>query len=230
MSDEFSRKLLKRPDVVLASLRYGYQWGQENIKVVLSICLLFLGLIAAGIAIDQWKKSREEVSLSAFYTAESKPDMKAFEEMSRKYPKSKGALLAYFKLGELNAAEKKWKEAIHAYESALRLSKDRFYKLLAYYNLGYMHEMAGECEKAISYFREITDIKKTRILLWTFGSRPNAFWLSSAYFGIGRCYEKLSRFSEAKETYLRVADEFPDTSYADKARAYARLIERSTAQ
>lgn len=221
MSDELSRKFLKRPDVVLEHLKKGYQWGQENLKSVLTISVVLFVALAAGIALDQWQKSKEEASLSAFYKENS---ISAFQQMIQKYPKSKGAHLAYLKLGELYSEQKKWKEAADAYEKTLKLSHDRFYRLLGYYNLGYIHEMAGECDKAISWLQKITDIKKMRILLWTFGSRPNAFWLSSAYFGIGRCYEKLSRLAEAKETYLRVADEFPDTAYADKAGAYARLV------
>lgn len=227
MSDELSRKILKRPDVVLEHLKKGYQWGQENLKTVLTMCVVLFVALAVGIALDQWQKSKEEDSLSAFYQIESGTEQKgisAFQQVIQKHPKSKGAHLAYLKLGELYSEQKKWKEAADVYEAALKLSRDRFYRLLGYYNLGYIHEMAGECDKAVSYFQKITGIKKTRILLWTFGSRPNAFWLSSAYFGIGRCYEKLSRLAEAKETYLRVADEFPDTAYADKARAYARQV------
>ena len=198
-----------------------------------------------------YQDKKEGKALSAFYGAEKNVEKKRGEilkgtkdkkkntsdvlaalpqelfelkAVTQKFPKSQAAFLAYLKLGELYSQEKKYTDALSFYEKALPLAHNKFYKILVTYNLGYLYELSQDYPKAIEWYRKITEYKKQRILLWTVGYRPNAFWIASAYFGLGRSYEKLKKVAEAKEMYLHVADEFPNTTFADKGHAFAQLL------
>ncbi len=243
------RKGLKRPDVVLAELREGYHWVEDHVRSVVIIFAILFGGLALWTVGSHFSNQKEEKALSGFYTAEKNLDKKRVEveskkikdknidtlkelnqeivqvqSVTQKFPKSQAAFLGFLKLGDIFSEQKHYPEALTQYEKALELSKSKFYKILVLYNLGYMNELLGQSEKAIEWFNHITAYQKQRFLLWTFGYRPNAFWLSSAYFGIGRCYEKQKQPEAAKEAYLRVSDEFPNTPYADQGRAFAELV------
>ena len=241
----FDRKELKRPDVVLTELREGYHWVEDHIRSVVILFAVLFGGLALWTVIHTYTSKKEAQALSSFYTAEKKlenkrqeltskksidilkelhPEIVEMETLTQTFPKSKAAFLSYLKLGDLFSEQKRYPDALGYYEKSLKLSNGKFYKILVLYNLGYMNELLGQCDKAIEWFTQITSYQKQRFLLWTFGYRPNVFWLSSAYFGIGRCYEKQKQAEAAKEAYLRVSDEFPNTPYADQGRALAELI------
>lgn len=245
------RKELKRPDAVLAELREGYHWVEDHIRSVVIIFSVLFGGLAVWTLGGHTLNQKEDKALSSFYRAEKNLEKKRHEldlekskdknidilielhqEMDqlktvlKTFSKSKAAFLSYLKLGDLFSEQKHYPEALEHYEKALKLSNGKFYKILVLYNLGYMNELLGHYDKAIEWFNQITSYQKQRFLLWTFGYRPNAFWLSSAYFGIGRCYEKQKQPEAAKEAYLRVSDEFPSTNYADQGRAFAELVSR----
>jgi len=166
------------------------------------------------------KDKKEEVSL------EKGLEKEIFElkALTQKFSGSKASLLSYLKLGEFYTEQSQYEAAIPFYQKAYDLKPDRFYTLLSIYNLGYLHEKKGDCPKAMEWFQKMTDMKKQRVLLWTVGYRPNGFWLSNAYFGMARCHAVLNQKDLAKDTYLRVSDEFPNTQYADQAQGYAELL------
>ncbi|MBI3016464.1 MAG: tetratricopeptide repeat protein [Deltaproteobacteria bacterium] len=245
------RKGLKRPDVVLTELREGYRWVENHIRSVVIIFAILFGGLAVWTVGNHYMGQKEDKALNSFYTTEKKlekkrqevdlkkskdknintlkelhQEMAQMESVMQEFPKSKAAFLSHLKLGDLFSEQKQYQEALAQYEKALKLSNGKFYKIIVLYNLGYMNELLGQCDKAIEWFNQITSYQKQRFLLWTFGYRPNAFWLSSAYFGIGRCYEKQKQPEAAKEAYLRVSDEFPATVYADQGRAFAELVAR----
>lgn len=240
MSSEFNRKLLKRPDIFLARLREIYQWAENNLEKVIAIGAVVFVILGGWAAIDYTQDKKEEKLLSSFYGIEKKIDQKRsknikplkeleselgeINQIIQKNPKSKAAFFSYLKLGDIHAEQKDYSSAFLFYEKALGLTSNHFYKLLVLYNLGYTAELGGDCTKAIEWFSKITSFKKQRIGLWTTGYRPNVFWISSAHFGIGRCYEKLNQIEQAKDFYLKVSDEFPNTVYADRARAYAFML------
>lgn len=245
MTNHIDRKILKKPDVILARLRGGYQWAQNNIRSVVILMLAILVVAAIWIISHYFLNKKQAQAFTEFYQAEKifdkrkteniqnkktnlinemKQEVKDFREAFQPYSRSHAAVLGYLKLGDFFTEQQSYTEAISSYEKALEGDRHLFYRLLIYYNLGYLYELSGQYEKAMEYFQKITAFNKKRILFWTVGQRPNSFWLSSAYFGIGRCQEKLNRFSEAKEMYLRIVDEFPETPFSDKAEALALLL------
>ena len=251
MAEKFTRKFLKRPDAFLATLRGGYRWTEDHLKAVAMIAVGIFFISAIWLYANHRMDKKHRTALAAFYRAEKKfdekfsavtaaPKKKAAEaqdvagqvseeldqikHVPRDFPKSKGALMSLLKVGDFHASQKQYALALSSYDEALKMAQTHFFKILIFYNRGYMYELSEQYPQAVEQFQKITAINKWRFLFWEFGYRPNPFWLTSAYFGIGRCYEKLSRPTEAKETYLRIADEFPNTPFADKAEALALLI------
>lgn len=246
MGDRIERKWLKRPDAVLARLREGYQWTQDNLwsTVVIGGGIFFASAIWVGV--DSYENKKQEKALLSFYEAERNFEKKRTESLtkknenlsivlkdeisyldgvSKKYPSSHAAIFSLLKLGDFYINQKIYDQAIPFYERGEPYADHPFYRVLMYYNLGFLYEMTDRCEKAIEYYQKILSFNKKRILFWTLGYRPNVFWLTSAYFGIGRCHEKLNRLTEARDMYFRISDEFSETSFSDKAKALVLLLD-----
>jgi len=242
---EYARKFLKRPDALLQSLREGFEWTGRNLRFLLTISILIFVSSAIWVLASHYTTKRAESALWNFYVAQKEFDkkrlelkekkttnlrevlreeLKKLEGVHEKHPSSKGALLSLLTLGDFFSGEKTYKDAIMYYEKAKAIADHPFYNILIFYNLGFLHEMVGDLSKAIDYYMKITALNKRRILFWSFGYRPNTFWLTSAYFGIGRCHERLNNPSAAREMYQRISDEFPDSAYADKAESFALLL------
>jgi len=238
-----NRKALKRPDRIQAALREWYGWAQENLKTIVIMGVgLFMGT-AVWVLTDAHLTKKQNASMGAYYLAnkafdkrlgelkdskalvtDMKAELAALESVSLNHPKSKGSLLSLLKVGDFYIEQKRYSVALSIYEHALREAKRQFFKVLVHYNLGYTNEFLNKCDEAIAQFRKITEFNKTRVLFWSFGERPNKFWLSSAYFGIARCYEKTKKFTEAKQSYMQVVDQFPNTQFADQAQSHVYLI------
>jgi len=243
MAEHLSRKQLKRPDAVLAGLRRWYTWAEDNLHTI-----IFIGaglFVAAGfwVLTDSHFKKKELKSLSAYYLSDKafekkRRELKAdkdilskmslevqgLKQVSQDFPKTKASIMSLLKVGDFFVKHQKYAEAVVTYTEALGQAKSQFFKVLLYYNLGYAHEFLNQYDEAIANFRKITEFNKTRVVFWSFGERPSTFWLSSAYFGIGRCFEKSKRSSEAKQSYMQIVDEFPNTQFADQAQALVHLV------
>jgi len=248
VKEKMQRRILKRPDIILAKLREGFRWAEENIQAIVLMGGGIFVSAALGIAVNTWLGQKQTKASITFYEADKAFNQKVLEylekkregedltvvlqteliglhEVAKAHPKSEAAFLGYLKLGDIYTAENHYEKAREFYEKALHNTTKPFYRVLAYYNLGYVHELLGDCQRGIDSFQKVAAFNKTRILFWSFGYRPNAFWLSSAYFGIGRCHEKLNQFKEAREAYLRVIDEFSQTPFSDKADAIVLLLD-----
>ena len=203
MSSEFSRKELKKPDVVLTRLRSGYEWVDSHMHIVaLLAVVIFIGA-AIWARVDYFSQVQEEKALSSYYKAEKNLDKKKadlelkkntdkkpvdilsqlnteiaeLKGATQKYPKSKAALLEELKLGDLYFHEKKYTEAISFYQNAFKMSPNTFYKILCLYNLGYLYELSLDYPKAIEWYSKITAYKKQRILLLSIEFNQYIWWL-----------------------------------------------------
>lgn len=251
MSDKLNRKVLKRPDAILTRLREGYRWAEDNLHKIILIGGVIFVAAAIWVFAENRMASKKEASIVAFYEAGKvfdkkrealpketklslvealKTEIQSIDEIGMAYPKSQGALLGYLKMGDFYAEQGAYPQAVSYYQKALGCGNNQFYTVLVYYNLGYLYELSKDYEQSLKHFERITEFNKTRIIFWSFGNRPNAFWLSAAYFGMGRAYEKLGRIEEAQNAYLRVFDEFPNTPFADKAESLAWLVEKAPKQ
>ena len=243
------RKELKRPDAVLKSLREGFEWSQGHLTVLVIISIAVFVVAACWIGVSYYRSAKEEKALLSYNEAnrkfnqkfqeisktkkdntaeELKSELNEINEVSETYPKTQASLMANFQLGDFYLEQKKYPEAQWAYERTLKGGVHPFYRVLIYHSLGYLFEASGQYPKAIEYFEKITTMQKKRILFWVFGYRPNAFWVTSALFGIGRCYEKMSRWGDAKEIYTRIENQFAQTAFADRAQALSSLLSSKT--
>lgn len=239
------RKEMKRPDAVLKSLQEGFEWSQLHLNTLLIIAIAVFLAAVCWVGFHSYHAKKEEKATLVVNTAQQKfnqkfeelkkskkeniieglsSELKELHEASDTFPKTQATLLSNLKLGDFYLEQKRFSEAETAYEQVLHSGKHPLYKVLLFHNLGYLFEISGNYSKAIEYFEKITQMQKKRILFWFYGYRPNAFWLSSAYFGMGRCYEKMGKFSEAKEMYGRVENQFAQTLFADKAQGLVSLV------
>ena len=245
MSEKISRKLLKRPDKILRSLWEGFEWAEGHLKVLVFMGGGIFAVAAIVVGFSTFKTHKEHKALGSYYDAlkafekkqadskgkaDPKEELEWLSSVGKTHQSSEAGYLAHMKLGEYYLAQNNFDKAIEAFLKAEKGASNQFYKVLVYYNLGYAYEMKGSFLEAIDSFKKITAFNTNRILFWSFGSRPDTFWLASAYFGIGRAYEKLEKGAEAKEAYFRVVDEFPNTPFADQAQGLALLVDSQKPQ
>jgi len=200
------KKKLKEPDEFITLTERAYFFITHHSKSIAIGGIIILILILSVFFIQRWEKKNEENAYQLFNLAvetyqmistpyrdgsvqEYKGILEKFNEVDTKFSKTKfGKLSALYK-GNIHLRLGEFEEAIKAYETFLqKTGKEKFYRSLAMEGLGYSYEGKREYEKAVNAFQKVIDL----------GER---FQLGNAYWGMGRCFEKLGKNKEAMENY-----------------------------
>lgn len=139
-------------------------------------------------------KARQEAALQAFQAViTSYPNTMAAR--AARYH-SAGALM---QLGRYSEAEKAFQDAIDRAGSAI-------YGPMARMGLGEAYVAGKQYDKAIALYTDLS------------GQRDGALPIDGVLMVLGRTYAKAGKTSEARATFKRVVDEFPESPYAKDAR------------
>jgi tetratricopeptide (TPR) repeat protein len=200
------KKKLKEPDEFITLTERAYFFIPHHSKSIVVGGIIILILILSVIFIQRWEKKNEENAYQLFNIAvetyqmistpyrdgspqEYKALLEKFDEVHTKFPKTKFGKLSVLYKGNIHLRLGEFEEAIKAYETFLqKTGKENFYRSLAMEGLGYSYEGKKEYEKALKAFQKVIDLGQT-------------FQLGNAYWGMGRCYEKLGKINEAVENY-----------------------------
>ncbi len=200
------KKKLKEPDEFITLTERTYFFIAHHFKPIVIGGIIILILILSVFFIQRWGKKNEENAYKMFNLAvetyqmvstpyregslqEYKGVLEKFNEVNTKFSKTKFGKLSNLYKGNIHLRLGEFEEAINAYEDFLqKTGKENFYRSLAMEGLGYSYEGKGEYEKAANAFQKVIDLGEN-------------FQFGSAYFGMGRCYEKLGKNKEAVENY-----------------------------
>lgn len=200
------KKKLKEPDEFITLTERAYFFITHHSKSIVIGGTIILILILSIFFIQRWEKKNEENAYQLFNLAvetyqmistpyregslqEYKGVLEKFNEVNTKFSKTKFGKLSALYQGNIHLRLGEFEEAINAYENFLqKTGKENFYRTLALESLGYSYEGKREYEKAVNAFQKVIDL----------GER---FQLGNAYWGMGRCYEKLGKNKEALENY-----------------------------
>jgi len=115
--------------------------------------------------------------------------LEKFDEIITKYPKTSSGKIALLFKGNIYLRLGEFDDAIKAYEAFLQKTREKkLYRSFALDGLGYSYEGKKEYQKAVDAYQRIIGLGE-------------GFQLADAYFGLGRCYEKMGKIKEALEYY-----------------------------
>jgi TolA-binding protein len=121
------------------------------------------------------------------------------------YPGSDAGIMARYRAAAALVAVGRIQEGIQRYKEVVEKGKGA-YLVMARLGIGEAHLMAGQFDQAIASFKEIESLKSE--------DAP----ADGILMQLGRAYQLAGKGDDAKKTFKRVVDEFPQSPYAPAAR------------
>jgi len=121
------------------------------------------------------------------------------------YPASDAGIMARYRAAAALVAVGRTQEGIQRYKDVVEKGKGA-YQVMARLGIGEAHLIAGQFEQAIASFKEVESLKSE--------DAP----ADGVLMQLGRAYQLAGKADDAKKTFKRVVDEFPQSPYAPAAR------------
>jgi TolA-binding protein len=121
------------------------------------------------------------------------------------YPGSDAGIMARYRAAAALVAVGRIQEGIQRYKEVVEKGKGA-YQVMARLGIGEAHLMAGQFDQAIASFKEVESLKSE--------DAP----ADGVLMQLGRAYQLAGKADDAKKTFKRVVDEFPQSPYAPAAR------------
>ena len=140
-----------------------------------------------------------------------------FLEAADRYPSTPAAITARYHAASILAALGKPAEAIEQYRQVQQRDPRGLYGRVARLGEADAHMLAREYDQAIAIYKELADRND--------GNLP----LDGVLVQLGRAYAGAGKRTEARQTFTRVVDQFPNSPYlSDARRELERLDEAAT--
>lgn len=229
--DRLTKQDLKAPDKILIASRSAFAWAEQQWALLLgAVGAIFLTVLGISVFIQYQAKQEAKAQVvygkaKAFFEqtkvggekekAEAKANLqKELTQLKKDFSNSKAAGMAGLLWAQMAMEEKKYAEAIAALESFLKVLP-RTEKDLAAYPLAVAYEQSGDWAKAFEAYHQLTKNEKTA-------------YLQEAYLGKARAERRLQRKEDAKRTYEKFLEKFPQS--AEVAVVRGLLSELNTAK
>ena len=138
--------------------------------------------------------------------------LKAFQQVASGYPSSRaGTGAAYHAAGALVSLGR-FDEAEKTYQDVIARAGSTIYGPMARMGLSDALSAAGQYDRAI---KEYTDLS---------GQRDGLLPVDGVLMELARTYLKAGKSSEARATFKRVVDEFPESAYVSEARQQLTVL------
>lgn len=138
--------------------------------------------------------------------------LKAFQEVADKYPSSLAGTAARYHSAETLLSLGKNAEAQQAYQAVIDKSSSTVYGSMARLGLANVQLASGQNDQAIKTFEDVA------------AQRDGIVPVDGVLMQLAAAYQKMGKTAEARTTYKRVVDEFPDSPYVQNARQAMTLL------
>lgn len=138
--------------------------------------------------------------------------LKAFEDVATQYPSSEAGLAARYHAAETLVSLGRSADAQKAYEDVAGRAGTSIYGPMAELGLANALLAAGQGDAAIKRLEALA------------ANRDGALPVDGVLMQLAGAYQKLGKKAEAKTTFKRVVDEFPDSPYVQTARQQMALL------
>ena len=124
------------------------------------------------------------------------------------YPGSDAGIMARYRAASALVAVGRVPEGIQRYKEVIEKGRGA-YQAMARLGVAEAHLLAGQFDQAIAAFKEVESMKSDDVPV------------DGVLMQLGRAYRLAGKPEDAKKTFKRVADEFPQSPYAAAARREA---------
>lgn len=138
--------------------------------------------------------------------------LKAFEDVANSYSSSQAGLAARYHAAETLFSLGRLDEAHKSYQMVIDKGGSSIYTPMAKLGLANTMLAEGQGDQAIKTYEELAAV------------RDGVVPVDGVLMQLAKAYETLGKKAEARTTYKRVADEFPDSPYVQSARQQMTLI------
>jgi TolA-binding protein len=145
-------------------------------------------------------------------TARSEAALKAFEKIAAEFGSSTVGVTARYHTGVTLMSLGRYAEAQAAFEKTTADAGSSVYGPMGRMGRAQAQLMAGKFDDAIKGFTDLS------------GERDGALPVDGVLMQLARTYQKAGRTQEARATFKRVTDEFPDSPFAQDARQQLALL------
>jgi tetratricopeptide (TPR) repeat protein len=210
MATKLEKKELTEPDklqVILLNIRTFIETYKTRLYIGAGVFLLIL-LGAGGLHLYQlnYETNAEKMVSKVFETAQKagspadeQSAIKAYKDLIHQYPRSKAAVTAHYRLGNIYRGRNQVDEAMIAYQEFLnKTSADSDLVTLAYNSMGICYEAKKEFNKALE---AIEKAMKTNTA---------SSFESLNYTSMARIYEAMSNNPKAVEFYRKALEKTTD--------------------
>jgi predicted negative regulator of RcsB-dependent stress response len=138
--------------------------------------------------------------------------LKAFQDVANAYGSSISGIAARYHSAETLFSLGRFNEAHQAYQQTIDKGGNTIYASMAKLGLATTMLAEGQKDQAIKAYEDLAAV------------RDGAVPVDGVLMQLAKAYETLGKKAEARTTYKRVVDEFPDSPYAQSARQQMTLL------
>ncbi len=136
----------------------------------------------------------------------------AFQQVADTYPSSMAGIAARYHSAETLLSLGRAKDAVQAYQTVIDRAGSSVYGAMAHLGLATAMLADGQNDQAIKALEDLS------------AQRDGIVPVDGVLMQLASAYRKLGKTAEARTTYKRVVDEFPDSPYVQDARQQMTLI------
>ncbi|MFA6029251.1 MAG: tetratricopeptide repeat protein [Elusimicrobiota bacterium] len=170
-------------------------------------------LIVAATAVYRHFSAREDswakyaVAQSYAYSGQIPQAMELVKRLQEEHPGELAAGHARLLEGDIEFQQGRFKEAGETYQALLETARDKALIALAMADVGMTKEAAGDCRSAVDADQRFLD------------SYQDHFLAPQVHASMARCHLSLGEADKARAAYERIAFLYPDSSWAEWAKA-----------
>jgi tetratricopeptide (TPR) repeat protein len=210
MAAKIDKKELIEPDKMQLFLERVRMFAERNKKRIYAGAGLFLliALIAGGWSLYWFNYETTagniyakvfEISTKSSSPKADEEAIKGYEDLTARYPRSRMAIIAYYRLGNLYFSRQEVDKSISAYQAFLNKTEEASDLVtLAYNGLGSCYELKKDLNKALDSYEKA--IKTKSGLLFE----------SLSYRNVARVYEAMNNPVKASEYYRKALEKTKD--------------------
>jgi outer membrane protein assembly factor BamD (BamD/ComL family) len=141
--------------------------------------------------------------------------LKQLNAVWEQYPSTEAGMLARYRAAGTLLALGRPQEAITAYQDVVNRSGTGIYGDMSRLGLAEAQVQAGEHDKAITTFKELSERKD--------GHLP----VEGILMQLGRTYRSAGRQDDAQQTFTRIVEEFPNSPFTDEAKRELESLKKT---
>jgi len=138
--------------------------------------------------------------------------LKAFQDVANTYGSSASGIAARYHAAETLFSLGRLNEAHQEYQTVIDKGGSSIYASMAKLGLASTMLAEGQSDQAIKAYQDLAAV------------RDGAVPVDGVLMQLAKAYEKTGKKAEARTTYKRVVDEFPESPYAQSARQQMTLL------